>query len=295
MMIDKISSKQTGNYISDINCNSKKEGENVRLIRNQLKKCVSSAVNVSDVEIKSKIIDYNIFRSEKSALGECSKKELKQEKKAGKKFLSNFKSVANGKEINSSNTENINFVQFLGWHGTSKAAAQRLINEGLRVDYEPSEQQLKNNINGEGFYVVGNLGHANSYALRTPQQLISSGEKKGEVIEVWGMLDIKEVPSVFDIEASRNKDYIVVRPKFNKNIFFTPLSNDDHLTESKPGENEHKKSGIASMRNAPDVRKKSSGKSTKGCLPVIARIWGRIASIFKPFSTSSRQAQHRTY
>lgn len=294
MMAIKLSGEQTRSCMADINHISKKEGENVRLIHNPVRKYLSSAVNVSDIEINRKIIDYNIFQSAESALGQCSEKELKQEKKAEKYFLSRFKCVASERGINSSDTKNIKVAQFLGWHGTGKQVAQRLINEGLRGDYEPGDQQLKNNVNGEGFYVAGNLGHARTYALRTPQQLTSPGGNEGEVIEVWGMLDINKAPSVFDIEASRNKDYIVVRPEFNKNIFFTPLRNDDRLTESKPGENKHKRSGNADMRNAPDVRKKSSGKSTKGCLPVVARIWGRIASIFKPVGSSSRQAQHRT-
>lgn len=121
----KVSGEQTGSYMNDINHISKKEGENARLIHNPVRKYLSSAVKVSGIGINSKIIDYNIFQSAESALGQCSEKELKQEKKAEKYFIPKFKCVVSERGINGSDTKNIKVAQFPGGHGTRKKMAQR--------------------------------------------------------------------------------------------------------------------------------------------------------------------------
>ncbi|WP_380179932.1 hypothetical protein [Kalamiella sp. sgz302252] len=111
-------------------------------------------------------------------------------------------------------------IQLLGWHGTTKSGAKDLVEKGARDDYEYSHEQLKNNVYGEGIYIAGTKRHAGDYAYCVKRH----GElQQGEVLEVWAVMETKDKPDVFQLEASKNKDFLIARSGMYADLFFKRL------------------------------------------------------------------------
>lgn len=218
-MVGKVNNQQ---FRSDVCYISKKLEGGGYQINQGLRNYLIKAENVTDIIINKKLISYNCFQSAETSLGQCSKKESKEETKYVKIFLSKIKNVFPKKEMKNVSSRDVKVIQFLGWHGTSAPAAKKLIEHGLSDNYEPNSKQIEDNVQGEGFYISENKVHAKNYAIRTPAQKVKEGGKEGEVIEVWTALDSDALPSVFDIEAAKNKDELIVRSEFNNRIFLTP-------------------------------------------------------------------------